>query len=57
MSTLRPTLLALALACAFPALAQTSNEEILKELRALRERVTQLESQLKAAQPKEAQWA
>jgi hypothetical protein len=43
---LRPTVLALALASAFPAFAQ-SNDEVLRELRALRERVTELERQLK----------
>lgn len=53
MKFLSPTLLALALAAAFPAAAQ-SNEELLKELRALRERVTELEKkvQTQAAQPK-----
>lgn len=61
MNTVRPTLMALALAAAFPVLAQTSNDQVLQELRALRERVNQLEAQLKAAQdkPKEAgtpQW-
>ncbi len=45
----RPLALSLALAAAFPAAAQ-SNEEILKELKALRDRVTQLEEQLKKAQ-------
>ena len=47
-----PTLLALAslLACSPPAAAQ-SNEELLKELRALRDRVTELERKLQAAQP------
>lgn len=55
--------LALALASAYPAAAQAqSNEELLKELRALRERVGQLEEKLKAneskpaAQPTQAQW-
>ena len=42
-----PTLLVLALAAAFPAAAQ-SNEELLKELRALRDRVNQLEQKLQA---------
>lgn len=53
MNTLRPTLLATAMTLAFPALAQ-SNEELLKELRALRERVTELEKKVEtqAAQPK-----
>jgi hypothetical protein len=40
--------LGLALAAAFPAAAQT-NEELLKELRALRERVTELEKKLQPA--------
>jgi hypothetical protein len=40
--------LCLALAAAFPATAQT-NEDLLKELRALRERVTELEKKLQAA--------
>jgi len=55
--------LALALASAYPvaAVAQT-NEELLKELRALRERVGQLEERLKASEakpaaaPTQAQW-
>jgi hypothetical protein len=59
----RPGLLAIALAAAFPAAAQ-SNAEILSELRALKERVADLERQLKqsqarqasAAQPATAQW-
>jgi hypothetical protein len=45
-----PTTLVLALATAFPALAQ-SNEDLLKELRALRDRVTQLEQKLQQQQP------
>jgi hypothetical protein len=58
--TLRPTVLALALAACFPALAQT-NAEVMNELRALRERVTELENKLKAAEAKApaaggAQW-
>jgi hypothetical protein len=58
MSLIRPTLLALALVAAFPATAQTTNDEVLKELRALRERVNELEARLKAAEskPKDAQW-
>ena len=57
MTLIRPTLLAVALAAAFPALAQ-SNAQILEELRALRERVTELEARLKAAEakPAQAQW-
>lgn len=51
---------ALALAYGAPARAQ-SNEELLKELRALKDRVNQLEEKLKAteakaAKPSEAQW-
>jgi Protein of unknown function (DUF3138) len=56
--TLRPTLLALALAVGFPAMAQT-NAEVLNELKALRERVTELENKLKAAEtkaPAAGQW-
>jgi hypothetical protein len=45
----RLLVLPLALAAAFPAAAQ-SNEEVLKELKALRDRITQLEEQLKKAQ-------
>jgi hypothetical protein len=57
-TALRPTLLAVALACAFPAMAQ-SNAEVLNELRALRERVTELENKLKVAEaktPAAGQW-
>lgn len=49
MNLRAPTVLALALAAAFPALAQ-SNEELLKELKALRDRIAALEQKL-AAQP------
>jgi hypothetical protein len=49
MKLSRPTVLALAIAAALPAAAQ-SNEELLKELRALRDRVGELEKKL-AAQP------
>jgi hypothetical protein len=62
-TTIRPTLLAVALAAAFPAaMAQQTNQQILDELRALRDRVNQLEAQLKAveaktpAAPERAQW-
>ena len=59
MNALRPTLLALALTAAFPALAQT-NAEVLNELRALRDRVADLEKKLQAAEakapPAAAQW-
>ncbi len=55
MTLTRPrlTLLALATAAAVPAGAQ-SNAEVLNELRALRERVNQLEQQLKESQAKPA---
>jgi hypothetical protein len=46
----RPTLLALAFAAAFPVAAQTS-EEVLKELKALRDRVAELEKQVKEGKP------
>jgi hypothetical protein len=49
----KTTLLALALAAAFPAAAQ-SNAEILNELKALKERVVDLEKQLKDTQAKAA---
>ena len=49
---IRPTVLMLALAAAFPAAAQStkaaSNEEVLKELQALRERIAVLEQELQA---------
>ncbi len=54
MRTLRPTLLALAVAAAFPAAAQ-SNQQLLDELRALRERVNELEKKLAAPQQQPAQ--
>ncbi|MBZ8139999.1 hypothetical protein CLD22_08830 [Rubrivivax gelatinosus] len=49
MKPARLTALVLAIGAAFPAAAQ-SNEDLLKELRALRDRVTELEKKL-AAQP------
>ncbi len=58
MTRLRPTLLALALGAAFPAFAQ-SNQQLLDELRALRERVNELEKKLAAPsqqQPAQGQW-
>jgi len=58
LSPLRPTLLAAALLVAFPALAQ-SNAEVLQEIKALRERVSDLERKLQAAEaraPKDGQW-
>jgi predicted porin len=57
-NTLRLTVLAAALAGAFPALAQ-SNAEVLNELKALRDRVAELEKKLQAAEaakPKDGQW-
>jgi hypothetical protein len=57
-TTLRLTLLAAALAGAFPALAQ-SNADVLNELKALRDRVADLERKLQAAEatkPKDGQW-
>ena len=49
MKNVKPHTLALALMAAFPTLAAAqSNEELMKELRALKERVGQLESALKA---------
>ena len=55
MKIWRISSLTLAIAAAFPlpAVAQ-SNAELLKELRALRDRVTQLEDKLKAAEAKPA---
>jgi len=56
MNRIRPTLLALALAAAFPAWAQT-NAELLRELQTLRERVGELERRLEQARPPAAgQW-
>ncbi len=54
-----PAVLSLAIAAAFPlSAAAQSNEELLKELKALRERVGQLEDKLKAmpAPPASGQW-
>ena len=58
---LQPTALALALGIAFPALALAqSNEELLKEIRALKDRVADLEAKQKAAEaapkPDKPQW-
>lgn len=57
MKIFAPTACAMVLAAAFPAWAQ-SNEELLKELRALRERVNQLEQKLQGqtAAPAAGQW-
>ena len=46
----RPTVLALALMASFPVVAQTS-EEVLRELKALRDRVAELEKQVKEGKP------
>jgi hypothetical protein len=54
-NTLRLTVLAAALAGAFPALAQ-SNADVLNELKALRDRVAELEKKLEATKPKDGQW-
>jgi hypothetical protein len=57
-TTLRTTALALALAAAFPAMAQ-SNADILKELQALKAKVAELEGKLnaqEAAKPASPQW-
>lgn len=58
MKSLSPTLLVVAMTAAFPAAAQ-SNEELLKELQALKQRVNELESKLQqapAAPAGQAQW-
>jgi hypothetical protein len=58
-NTLRLTVLAAALGGAFPALAQT-NADVLNEIKALRDRVAELERKLQAAEaakPKEGQAA
>jgi Protein of unknown function (DUF3138) len=61
MRTLQPTLLALALWAAWPAAMAQSNADILKELQALKDKVAELESRLKAAEarpaaPASGQW-
>ncbi len=50
MKSLMPTLLAVALATAFPVMAQ-SNADLLKELQALKSRVADLETKLQQAAP------
>ncbi|MFN0185284.1 MAG: DUF3138 family protein [Aquabacterium sp.] len=52
---LQPAALALALAAAFPAQAQ-SNADVLRELQALKAKVEELESKLKAQEAKQPQW-
>ena len=57
-NTLRLTVLAAALGGAFPVLAQ-SNADVLSEIKALRDRVAELERKLQAAEaakPKDGQW-
>jgi len=59
MKLWQPTALALALAAGFPSAASAqSNEELLKEIRALRERVNQLEAKQKSMEEKgdSGQW-
>lgn len=46
----KSTALALALACAFPSAMAQSNADVLNELKALRDRVTELEAKLKASE-------
>ncbi len=55
MKPLQITLLALAVAAAFPAAAQ-SNADILKELEALKAKVNELEGKLKAQEEKKPEW-
>lgn len=55
MKTAHLTVLALAVAAAFPVAAQ-SNEELLKELRALKDRVNELEKKLANPAPAPGQW-
>lgn len=54
MHALRPTLLALALAAAWPAAMAQSNAEILEQLKALQAKVAELEAKLKANEAKTA---
>ncbi|WP_428424017.1 DUF3138 family protein [Methylibium sp.] len=54
MKNWHTTALALALAAAFPAARAQSNADLLKEFQALKDRVTELESKLKAAEAKQA---
>lgn len=55
MTPQRLTVLAFALAAAFPAMAQ-SNADILRELQALKAKVSELESKLKEQESKQPQW-
>ena len=55
MKNWQPTAFALAVGLAFPALAVAqTNEQLLRELQALKDRVSQLESALKAKDAKPA---
>lgn len=55
MTPQRLTVLAFAVAAAFPAMAQ-SNADVLRELQALKAKVAELEAKLKAQESKEPQW-
>ena len=55
MKPIRTTALAIALAAAYPAFAQ-SNADVLKELQALKAKVAELESKLKAQDSAKPQW-
>ncbi|MEI8267494.1 MAG: DUF3138 family protein [Betaproteobacteria bacterium] len=55
MKTIHHTTLALALAAAFPAWAQ-SNADVLRELQALKAQVAELEAKLKAQEAAKPQW-
>jgi hypothetical protein len=60
MRTLQLTAVAIALAAVYPAAMAQTNAEVLQELKALRDRVTELEGKLKASEaakpPAGAQW-
>ncbi len=57
MKAFLPTMLALALAAAFPLAAQAqSNADLLKELQTLKERMGELEKKLQAAEANKPQW-
>jgi len=55
MTPHRLSVLAFAVAAAFPAMAQ-SNAEIMRELQAMKAKVAELEAKLKAQESKEPQW-
>ncbi|GAA5184282.1 DUF3138 family protein [Niveibacterium umoris] len=54
MKVLKLTALALGVAAAFPVVAADTNKELLNELRALKQRVTELEQKLQAEEAKKA---